>query len=233
MSPSLIIFDCDGTLVNSETLNNQAILDVIRGFGIERYDMEHALTHFMGLRFSRIIAKITEETGFAFPEDAGMQYRTRVRELASLHLEPIEGIYEMVREATRFAQVCVASNGERNNVLFSLDKVGLMDFFDERHVFTGLMVDNPKPAPDLFLLAAREMGILPSRCLVIEDSIAGVRAGKAAGMAVWGVCLTHHAPKEHGALLQEAGATDVFYDAPGLHSAVAELCSTQKQSGLR
>jgi HAD superfamily hydrolase (TIGR01509 family) len=206
LSPSLIIFDCDGTLVDSETLNLQAILDVIGTFGINDYDLDHAHAHFTGLRFSKIIQTISGETGVTFPEDAKLLYRSRVRELARSHLEPIEGAIEMVRKAAACAKICVASNGERGNVLYSLEKVGLLDFFEEKHVFTGLMIENPKPAPDIFELASKELNTAPAQCLVIEDSPTGVTAAVAANMNVWGFCGTHHAPEEQAAKLRTAGA---------------------------
>lgn len=219
----LIIFDCDGTLVDSEALNNQAMLDLIKSFGIHDYDMDYALTHFMGLRFGKIAEMIAAQTGFTFPEDAPARYRARVRELTTAHLSPIAGAADMVREAARQAKICVASNGERGNVLFSLQKVGLLDFFTEQRVFTGLMVENPKPAPDLFLLAAKTLGESPENALVIEDSPAGVQAGLSAGMQVWGFCGAHHAPEKHAQKLEKSGAHAVHLCMDDLRADIAAL----------
>jgi len=220
MVKSLIIFDCDGTLVDSEALNLRALLDVITGFGVTEYDLDQAYKLFTGLRFSKIIEKVTAQTGFTFPEDAGMRYRARVRELAEAELQPIPGAYEMVEAAARQSKICVASNGERGNVLFSLQKVGLLDLFEEQHIFTGLMVENPKPAPDLFMLAAKELNAPAQHTLVIEDSPTGVQAGIAAGMTVWGFSGAHHDPRSQETLLMEKGAAQVFQTMTDLKEAL-------------
>lgn len=210
MTYSLILFDCDGTLVDSEHLNNLAIVTLIQEFGLSEYTMEHALEHFVGLRFSHIMSNISAETGYVFPNDISKRYLLKVRALAESHMHPIEGASAMVQSAQKHANICVVSNGERNNVLFSLDRVGLSPFFDEEIVFTGMMAKNPKPAPDLFLLAAHHHKTNPEQALVIEDSVAGVQAGCAAGMDVWGFCGTHHAPDAQEEKLHQAGAKRVF-----------------------
>jgi HAD superfamily hydrolase (TIGR01509 family) len=105
---------------------------------------------------------------------------------------------------------CLASSSERERVLFSLEVTGLADLFGDR-LFTSQMVTRGKPAPDLFLLAATRMGAAPARTLVIEDSVSGVTAGKAAGMTVWGfVGGSHYAHRDGRRQLEEAGADRVF-----------------------
>lgn len=209
MIGTLILFDCDGTLVDSEYLNLFAILEILKSFGIHDYDMDYGLTHFTGLRFSDIAKQITAQTGVVFPPNAAQLYLAKVRELSPVYMKPVEGAREVVALAAQHATICVVSNGERNNVLFSLEATNLREFFPDTHVFTGLMA-NPKPAPDLFLLAAERMGILPSQTLVIEDSVPGVRAGVAAGMTVWGFCGTHHDQDTHIPILKNLGAEKVY-----------------------
>ncbi len=204
----LVLFDCDGTLVDSEYLNNLAIIEVLHGFGLKDYTIEHALKAFVGLRFTHITKAISLETGFVFPQNVSALYLSKVSELTSLYMKPIPGAREMVLAVQERCESCVVSNGERNNVLASLDFVGLRDLFDDAFIFSGLMAPNPKPAPDLYLLAAARKDVDPARCLVIEDSAAGVRAGVAAGMQVWGFCGAHG--PAYAPILHDAGAKQVF-----------------------
>lgn len=217
---SLILFDCDGTLVDSEYLNNFAVLETLKEFGVSDFDMDYALTHFVGLRFSKILSLASEATGATFPENARDVYLGKVRALAPVYMKEIAGAKDVVHEATTRAKACVVSNGEQNNVVNALRNVDLLDFFPLDHIFTGLMAPNPKPAPDLFLLAAQKMGIAPNQTLVIEDSVAGVSAGVAAGMEVWGFCGTHHDAKTHEARLREIGAAHVFHHMDDLKAAL-------------
>lgn len=210
MPPALILFDCDGTLVDSEYLNNLAVLETLKIFGVDAFDMNYALSHFVGLRFSKILSLASEATGKSFPENARDTYLQKVRELAPIYMKEIAGAKDVVREALLHAKACVVSNGEHNNVVNALRMVGLYELFEPSHIYTGLMAPNPKPAPDLFLMAARKMGFEPVQCLVIEDSVAGVTAGVAAGMETWGVCCTHHDADNHAQKLLGLGASKVF-----------------------
>ncbi|MGH1402737.1 MAG: HAD family hydrolase [Alphaproteobacteria bacterium] len=210
MCYDLVIFDCDGTLVDSEYLNIKAIVSFLNDFGIHDYDIEYGLSHFSGFRFSAIIGKIAQETGFTFPDNASKLYLSKVRALASTDMKRIENADKMVECASRNTKVCVVSNGERQNVLSSIHFAGLDTFFPDQNVISGLMAPNPKPAPDLFLLAAQQHDVSPHKCLVIEDSSAGVTGAHAANMDVWGFCGTHHAPKEHADALIKAGAEKTF-----------------------
>ncbi len=208
---SLIIFDCDGTLVDSEYLNTVAIVDILHEFGLTHYSVEQALEDFVGLRFSTILQNITEDTGHVFPDNSAKLYLERVRELAPTHMKHIEGARDLILTAQKSAKTCVVSNGERNNVLSALEFSNLKELFDEEDIITGLMAPNPKPAPDLFLLAAKNANIPLSKTLVIEDSVTGVEAAKAADMDVWGFCGTHHEPKVQAKTLLNIGAHNVYF----------------------
>lgn len=225
---SLILFDCDGTLVDSEYLNNFAVLETLKEFGVSDFDMDYALTYFVGLRFSKILSLASEATGATFPENTRDVYLGKVRTLAPLYMKEIEGAKDVVREATTRAKACVVSNGEHNNVVNALRNVGVLEFFDPAHIYTGLMAENPKPAPDLFLLAAERMGVAPAQTLVIEDSVAGVAAGVAAGMEVWGFCGTHHDAAVHEARLREIGAAHVFHHMDDLKVMLLQNLSLDK-----
>lgn len=210
MTYSLILFDCDGTLIDSEYLNMKAIFDVVEECGVTGYDMEHGFAHFSGRRFSHIMRMISEERSVEFPSDVGQRYLQKVRALAPKEMKRVEGAKEMVVAAAQSATTYVVSNGERTNVLTSLEFAGLKDLFPEERVISGAMAENPKPAPDLFLIACERENILPANTLVIEDSVAGVTAAKAGGIDVWGFCGTHHDKDAHTESLKKAGAAHVF-----------------------
>lgn len=206
----LIIFDCDGTLTDSEYVNNQALIDVLHEEGLTQYDLDHAYTHWVGNTVTTINLMIQMETGRILPKDIVPRYIKRVAELQQTDLRPIEGANDLVSAAKEKFKICVASNGERGNVLKSLEMVGLMPYFTPETVFTKVQVKNPKPYPDLFLYAAAQMDADPSRTLVIEDSGAGVTAGVAAGMTVWGFSGSSHNPEKQAENLKSLRANAVF-----------------------
>lgn len=210
MAYDLILFDCDGTLVDSEYLNIKAIITLITEYGVDGYDVTHGLNHFSGHRFSRILDMITKETAFQFPKDAGQRYLEKVRALAKTDMKIIAGVQGMVIAAQENASIYVVSNGERKNVLLSLEFAGLTPYFSDERVISGAMSPNPKPAPDLFLMASTHANISPEKSLVIEDSIAGVHGAVAAGMEAWGFCGAHHDHKGQTLKLLDAGASKVF-----------------------
>ncbi len=210
MNFDLILFDCDGTLVDSEYMNNLATLQLLAEEGITQYDMEYAFAYFVGLRLKNILANITQETGYVFPDNMSDRYVAKAERLMPEYLKIIPGAAELISFAKDKTKICVASNGQRDNVLSSLDMTGLRQFFPDEHVFTGVQVANPKPAPDLFLLAAERMGAQPSRCLVIEDSVPGVTAGVAAGMQVFGFTGAHRDTERYGNKLSQAGAHKIY-----------------------
>jgi HAD superfamily hydrolase (TIGR01509 family) len=212
----LIIFDCDGTLVNSEALNNGVTADLIAEMGLPQYDLQYCLEHFAGSTLTHIIELLETRHDVTFPKDAVELTRQKVKHRMPGELKAIPQAVEAVGALAQDYKICVASNGERGTVLQSLDLTNLKQFFPEDIVFTANMVAHPKPAPDLFLFAAKNMGVAPERCLVIEDSIFGVRAALAAGMDVLGITGTHHAPEDQAQTLRENGATDIIMTLPGI-----------------
>ncbi len=206
----LIIFDCDGTLTDSEYANNQAMLDVLQDLGFPGYDLDHAYKHWLGTTVPGIILSIQADTGRKMPDDFFSRYMARVSEMHQTALKPVDGAKDLVAFARKHYKICVASNGERSNVIASLEQTGLMDFFTPGSVFTKMQVKNPKPYPDLFLFAAAQMGAEPDRCLVLEDSTTGVRAGVAANMTTWGFTGTSHSPEKQREALQAAGAHKIY-----------------------
>lgn len=209
-SIDLIIFDCDGTLTDSEILNNEALLEVLHEDGFTHYTLDHAFHHWVGTTVTNIMLAIQNESGRMPSSDTVQKFVSRVAQKQTTDLKMVQGADDLISAASKKYKVCVASNGERSNVVESLNLTGLKKYFADAHVFTKVQVENPKPAPDLFLFAASQMGAEPSRCVVIEDSPAGVRAGVAAGMTTYGFTGASHDPKKQERVLKTAGANAVF-----------------------
>ncbi len=215
MSYDLIIFDCDGTLVDSEYLNNKVTTDLLAELGLPQYDLDYALKHFAGRTLTDIGQDIHAETGVRLPPEFMDNYVRGVKAGMPSLLKAIEGVAATLEKIEPHIKICVGSNGERSNVLDSIHHAGLGRFFPDDHVFTKSMVRHPKPAPDLFLLAAERMGAQPAHTLVVEDSATGTKAGIAAGMTVVGLTATFHDREGQAALLREAGAHHIagrFHD---------------------
>jgi HAD superfamily hydrolase (TIGR01509 family) len=204
--PDLIIFDCDGVLVDSEVLSCRCLSETLAAYGIN-LGLDQALDLFLGQSVTAVFQHY-ETLGCAIPKQFADELRMGVRAVFLSSLCPIEGV-KSVLEGLRIPH-CVASSSDVDRVSFSLSLTGLAPHFDTR-LYTSQMVARGKPAPDLFLYAAERMQVDPNRTLVIEDSVSGVRAGKAAGMTVWGfVGGSHYQSRNGQAILREAGADRVF-----------------------
>jgi HAD superfamily hydrolase (TIGR01509 family) len=204
--PDLIIFDCDGVLVDSELLSCGCLSEVLAGYGIN-LGVDQALDLFLG-RSTTAVLDHYGALGRLIPEQFSTELRAGVRAAFLAALCPIEGV-SSVLEGLQIPH-CVASSSDFDRVSFSLSLTGLAPHFDSR-LYTSQMVERGKPAPDLFLYAAERMRADPRRTLVIEDSVSGVAAGKAAGMTVWGfVGGSHYQSRDGKAILNEAGADRVF-----------------------
>ncbi len=204
--PDLIIFDCDGVLVDSELLSCRCLSDVLAEFGF-RLGVEQALELFLG-RSTTAIEQYYRGLGQTLPDDFLPRLKARVLETFAGALQPIPGVGTVLSELK--TPCCVASSSDIDRVSLSLDVTGLAPHFGDR-LYTAQMVRHGKPAPDLFLHAAGKMRASPSRTLVIEDSVSGVQAAKAAGMMVWGFAGgRHYRGRDGHAILSAAGADRVF-----------------------
>jgi len=204
--PDLIIFDCDGVLVDSEVLSCGCLCDALARCGVE-LGVKEALDLFVGRSVAAVLQHY-RALGRPLPEEFSDELKASVRETFKAQLLPIEGVDAVLR-ALRLP-ICVASSSDLDRVRFSLERTGLADYFGAR-LYTSQMVQHGKPAPDLFLHAAAAMHAEAPRALVIEDSASGVTAGKAAGMTVWGfIGGSHYASRDGRAILQAAGADRVF-----------------------
>jgi HAD superfamily hydrolase (TIGR01509 family) len=204
--PDLIIFDCDGVLVDSEVLSCRCLSKVLAGYGID-LGLDQALDLFLGRSMTAVVEHYAA-LGRPIPEQFSTELTAGVRAAFTSALCPIEGVGSVL-EGLQIPH-CVASSSDVDRVSLSLSLTGLAPHFDNR-LYTSQMVERGKPAPDLFLYAAERMQVDPRRTLVIEDSISGVEAGKTAGMTVWGfVGGSHYQSRDGKAILREAGADRVF-----------------------
>jgi HAD superfamily hydrolase (TIGR01509 family) len=202
----LIIFDCDGVLVDSELLSCQCLSDELSEFGIS-LTLAQSLELFLG-RSTSAVTRHYRELGKVVPVDFAVRLKSRVLSAFEKALHPIPDV-DTVLSGLR-VPYCVASSSDLDRVALSLKVASLASHFGDR-IYTAQMVNHGKPAPDLFLYAAEKMGVQPARTLVIEDSVSGVQAAKAAGMTVWGfVGGSHYRGRDGQAILSGAGADRVF-----------------------
>ncbi len=198
----LLIFDCDGTLVDSELIALEVLSDMMGEHG-RPMDVAACLDAFMGKHADDILREIERRIGRALPPGEGGRMRERMLARMRAELQPVPGAAAVL--AALEGPRCVASSSDPARLALCLELTGLAPFFGT-HVFSATQVAHGKPAPDLFLLAARTMGFDPAACVVIEDSVAGVQAGVRAGMAVIGFTGASHAGADHAAALEAAGA---------------------------
>lgn len=203
--PTLLIFDCDGTLIDSERLYNLAWADALTHYGLA-WSVDECARRFNGRPWPDACAIVAEALGHALPDDfQDSIFAASDRWFEREGLQPIAGVADAL---ARLPQAkCVASSGLYEHVRDNLALTGLLDFFGVERIFTASMVSRGKPAPDVFLHAAEVMGAAPQECIVIEDSVPGVMAGRAAGMRVLGYGGN---PQDRAALF-DAGA-EVFDD---------------------
>ncbi|MHC1547108.1 HAD family hydrolase [Phyllobacterium sp. K27] len=179
--PSLVIFDCDGVLVDSEPISIAVLLEMIAKSGVTMSE-DDAYDRFLGRSMATISKILHEDYGFAASEADLDEMRTNLYSRFELDLQPIPGIADTLKRLP--LPRCVASSSQPERIRLSLRLTGLINLLDP-HIFSATMVKNGKPAPDLFLFAAKTMNVDPADCVVIEDSPAGIQAAKAAGMRVF------------------------------------------------
>lgn len=206
----LIIFDCDGTLVDSEYLYNSITSELLNEIGYGEYTPELCMTLFTGQSWSTIRQDLEARHGEALPDDIIERYIRIANEKMDHDFEATPHANDVLHRLGADRQICVGSNGERNNVIKSLEVTGLLHHFDENRIFTKIQVERPKPAPDLFHFACTQMNVAPENALVIEDSPAGVKAARAAGIRVLGFIGTAHNKDQQAQALEKAGADAII-----------------------
>jgi HAD superfamily hydrolase (TIGR01509 family) len=200
-----IIFDCDGTLVDSEYLCNLGFEIKLKEYGVN-FPAQQIMEKHVGGKLATIMQSFESEFNIELKADFVTSYRDLVAELFKQSLAPCEGVREMLAEIA--LPKCVASNGPVEKMNLALSLSGLSEFFND-NVFSAYEVKSWKPDPGLFLNAAKVMGFKPEECAVVEDSLVGLAAAKSAGMF------------------------SVLYDPKNIHSSVHNTCKISHMSQLQ
>lgn len=177
-----IIFDCDGVLVDSESIAIGIMVQMAKELGA-KLQFEDAVFSLKGKSFKYCLGLIQELTGSKIPDDFEKEYRHKTFEAFENEIKPVEGIKSVLENLT--IPFCTASSGPRNKIQLNLEVTGLLSFF-EGNIFSCYTIQKWKPEPDVFLWAAKTMGFKPEECLVIEDSVPSVKAALAGGFDVFG-----------------------------------------------
>jgi len=198
MSYELVIFDCDGVLVDSESISCGAIAEIATELGFPMTTRE-SINYFVGTSIEYAVDFLKDKTTQPIPDNFESRYRSICHERFQTDLQPIPGIKDVLTQLD--LPKCVGSNGPRHKIISNLQLTNLMHHFDEDHLFSAYDIKKWKPLPDLYLHAANRMNVEPTRCVVVEDSVAGVKAACAAGMFVYA-----YAGDADGTALATAGA---------------------------
>lgn len=215
MSWDLVIFDCDGVLVDSEPTSNRVLARLLTKVGLPT-TYEEAVATYKGHAWPACVERIEAQLGRPLPDGFAADFRAE-RDAEFAHtLRAVPGVATALADIS--TPVCVASSGGHEKMRATLGATQLLPHFEGR-IFSASDVEHPKPAPDLFLFAARQMGARATRCVVVEDSDVGVHGAHAAGMTALGFAGTETAD---AAALARAGA-EVFDDMRELKRLLAEL----------
>lgn len=198
---ALVIFDCDGVLVDSEPISNGVLAEVLTEQGLPT-TLAEAKATYQGMLLEEVLSTAQSRLASPLPQGWIDEYQHRRAAVFDTELQPVPGAGELVRALLdRGVAVCVASQGRLEKTNRSLSLTGLDELFEQSWRFSAEQVPRGKPHPDLFLLAARSMGFEPSECVVVEDTPSGVAAGRSAGMRVFG-----YAGETEASVLERAGA---------------------------
>jgi len=177
-----IIFDCDGVLVDSEAISTGVLVDMANALGANM-DYKQSLIAFKGKSLTACIDVISKRIDNTIPIHFEQDYRINTFEAFRKQIQPIKGIKEVLDKLK--VPFCVASSGPENKIRLNLEVAGLLPYF-ENNIFSCYAIQKWKPKPDVFLWAAKTMGFKPNECLVVEDSVSGVKAALAGGFDVFG-----------------------------------------------
>jgi HAD superfamily hydrolase (TIGR01509 family) len=204
-----VIFDCDGVLVDTELISNTVLAGLLTRAGLPT-TLEDCLRDYRGRSMRSVMELATERHGAPLPDDIDDRYYEEIKAAFVRELRPVPGVLEALDRIA--LPTCVASSGPHHKMALTLRRTGLWERFEGR-IFSATEVPRGKPAPDLFLHAARAMGFDPATTAVVEDSVPGVRAARAAGMRA----LAFARDTDAGALAAAGGEPfDDMADLPGL-----------------
>ena len=216
-----VIFDCDGVLVNTEAIVTEIEMAAMASLGVV-YEKANFISRFVGMSMPDFKVGLNADHravhGCDLPDGFFETLKANAYAALETRIEAHSGVHAFVSGLT--VPRAVASSSERRVLGMKLQRTGLADLFGE-HVHSADDVDNAKPAPDLYLRAARGLGVEPAKSLAIEDSASGVRSAVAAGMTCWGYTGGEHCPPGHAARLRAAGAAAVYDHFDGIATAYA------------
>jgi HAD superfamily hydrolase (TIGR01509 family) len=199
-----VIFDCDGVLVDSEPLSMRADVMLLKQHGITMSEAE-AHSRFVGITFQAMLEMMTKQFGTVFPPGLHAVKNTMVEELYHRELNIVPGVHDVLEHLkARGITVSIGSNSPKKRVELAVELVGIAKYFDR--IVSYEDVTHGKPAPDIFLLAARLANARPTECIVVEDSVTGTTAAVAAGIRSIGFTGTHAHPQDHAQDLLGIGA---------------------------
>jgi HAD superfamily hydrolase (TIGR01509 family) len=216
---TFLIFDCDGVLVDSESIALRLLVAALMELDMP-HDFAECRRLFMGKSVKDVLAEIENRLGSPVPAGWGSEMHARLLAQLKEELQPVEYIVGILAKLPY--PRCVASSSPPERIRLSLEVTGLAPLFGER-VFSATQVENGKPAPDLFLYAAKECGAAPKETIVIEDSVAGIIAARSAGMAAIGFAGASHADAKLAKDLAAAGANEVLRKMPDLPEAIERI----------
>lgn len=199
MKFKLIIFDCDGVIVDSETIQNQFFCEFTKQFGL-KIDFDEAMRIFKGHKMATCIEIIEKRIGRALPPDFEENFRSQIAKIFKKELKAVRGIAKVLKNIRN--PFCVASNAPMEKTRTNLQTTNLLKYF-EKNIFSAYEIGIWKPDPGFFLHIAKAKNIDPSECAIIDDSVSGIEAGIKAGMKVFGYSWNNN----DLLLLKKAGAT--------------------------
>jgi HAD superfamily hydrolase (TIGR01509 family) len=224
MSQRLLIFDCDGVLVDSELIGNRMLADALcaNGYNIKPAECRQ---RFLGMSLPQVFREVSAELGRDLPADTENHILDRYEDVFGRKLKPIPGVHEMLDALD--GPRAVASSGSMTKMKVTLPVTRLWNRFAP-HIYSARLVGRGKPAPDIFLHVAEKMAADPTDCIVIEDSVHGVAAAITAGMGIIGFTGGSHCGPGHGTELLQAGAGAVFNDMRLLPELLASYSPTRE-----
>ena len=227
----MVIFDFDGVIADSELLSLGTLRDALADGGLHM-SLDHVRSLFLGRSLKSIQDYIEQHGPTNASEDFAHRWQSALYKRLSQELNPMPGILPFLDHlAERRIRHCIASSSKFERIRLSLSTMGLADRFQV--LFSAEQVHNGKPAPDLFLFAATQMGTHPDACLVIEDSPHGIVATKAAGMRAMGFLRGAHLTDiqdAHATLLLKAGAEHVLHDFSELYNTQSQTATNAEQN---
>jgi HAD superfamily hydrolase (TIGR01509 family) len=212
MHPDLLIFDCDGVLIDSEAIACRADSACLADVGVT-ISAEEIMERYLGISAAMMCSDIEQRYGLVLPDGFVGTLHRRVAEVFDAELIAMPGVEMLLRDLP--LRRCVASSSAPERLRHSLAITGLLHYFGP-HIFSATQVARGKPAPDLFLLAANAMRVVPASCVVVEDSVPGVQAAVAAGMRAIGFAGGSHCRPGHAERLLAAGAAVIAVNMPSV-----------------